>query len=167
MGMLDRVLSEARSPFRLPTMNELNGNLKWTTLLRFETGIFLVLALTNYTDGADAGTRGGHFIVYDAWRDLFIIGPGHGVLRVQPEDKLDEQICRAFLFEHYSLVTPLRVCQLVVAANRVSETKFNTPEHYAELEAKRAAKQAKAAAKQLGKRTCDESGSTLGKRVRA
>jgi len=45
-----------------------------------------------------------------------------------------------FLLEHYSLVAPLRVCQLVVAANRVSETPFNTPEHYANLEAKRARK---------------------------
>ena len=44
------------------------------------------------------------------------------------------------------------MCQLVVVANRVSETKFNTPAHYAQLEAKRAAKEAK---KLLGKRPRD------------
>ena len=55
----------------------------------------------------------------------------------------DEDRARAFLLEHYSLGAPLRVCQLVVAANRVSETCFNTPEHYAALEAKRAAKRAR------------------------
>ena len=147
MGMLDRVLREAKSPFGLPALDTLNGNRKWTTLLNLTEGVYLVLALVKYTEGPRAGTTGGHFVVFDAWRDLFIIGPGHGVLRVEPEDKADEEHARAFLLKHYSLVSPLRVCKLVVAANRVSETKFNTPEHYEELEAKRAAKRAKYAAR--------------------
>ena len=137
MGQLDQHLQAVKSPFRLPALDKLNGNRKWTALLSMVEGIFLVLALVKYTEGALAGKTGGHFIVYDAWRDLFIIGPGHGVLRVEPQDKADETRARTFLLEHYSLVVPLRVCQLVVAANRVSETPFNTPEHYAELEAKR------------------------------
>ena len=140
MGMLDRVLGEAKSPFRLPALDALNANRKWTTLLNLTEGVFLVLALVQYTEGPDAGKTGGHFVVFDAWRDLFVLGAGHGVLRVEPEDKADERRARAFLREHYSLVAPLRVCQLVVAANRVSETPFNTPEHYANLEAKRARK---------------------------
>ena len=78
------------------------------------------------------------------------IGSAVGVLRVEPEDKADEQCARTFLFEHYSLVAPLRVCQLVVAANRVSETKFNTPTDYAELEDKRVAKLKRKAAVECG-----------------
>ena len=140
MGMLDRVLGEAKSPFRLPALDALNANRKWTTLLNLTEGVFLVLALVQYTEGPDAGKTGGHFVVVDAWRDLFVLGAGHGVLRVEPEDKADERRARVFLLEHYSLVAPLRVCQLVVAANRGSETPFNTPEHYAGLEAKRARK---------------------------
>ena len=140
MGMLDQVLREAKSPFGLPALDTLNGDRKWTTLLNLTEGVFLVLALVKYTEGTDAGKTGGHFVVFDAWRDLFIIGPGHGVLRVEPEDKADEQRARVFLREHFSLVAPLRVCKLVVAANRVSETKFNTPADYEELEAKRQAK---------------------------
>ena len=77
---------------------------------------------------------GGHFVVYDAWRDLLIIGPGHGVLRVEPADKKEEAAARAFLLQHSSLVSPLRVCKLVVAARRASETAFNTPEHYTEAD---------------------------------
>ena len=44
-----------------------------------------------------------------------------------PGDKKDEESARAFLSEHYSLVAPLRVCRLDVAANRTRETQFNTP----------------------------------------
>ena len=148
MGMLDMVLQEAKSPFRLPPLDALNGDRKWTTLLNFTEGVFLVLALVRYTEGPDAGTTGGHFLVFDAWRDLLVIGPGHGVLRVEQKDRADEEGARRFLREHYSLVVPLRVCQLVVAANRVRETRFNTPGHYAALEAKRAAKLAKQSQRQ-------------------
>ena len=35
----------------------------------------VVLALVRYTMGPDKGKKGGHFIVFDAWRDLLIIGP--------------------------------------------------------------------------------------------
>ena len=127
-------------PFRLPLVKELNANRKWTLLFERAEGILLVLALVRYTVGPLKGQTGGHFLVYDAWRDLLVIGPGHGVLRLDEKDKKDEERARAFLRENYSLVAPLRVCKLVVAANRVSDTKFNTPEHYAEFEAKRKAK---------------------------
>ena len=33
-----------------------------------------MLALVRYTMGPDKGKKGGHFIVFDAWRDLLIIG---------------------------------------------------------------------------------------------
>ena len=124
----------------------------WRPLISLSEGIYLVLAVR-----CDGDKPHGHYVVYDAWRDLFIIGPGHGVLRVEPEDKANEERARAFLSEHYSLVVPLRVCQLVVAANRVSETNFNTPEHYTVLEAKRAAKlkrKALATDAPRGKRVC-------------
>lgn len=63
------------------------------------------------------------------------------MFRVEAEHKANEERTRAFLLEHYSLVMPIRVCQIVVEAeveaNRASETNFNTPEHrsYVELEA--------------------------------
>ena len=136
MGALDRALQTAKSPFRLVALNHLNADRKWTTLLNLEEGIYVVLALA-----LDEGKQVGHFVVYDAWRDLLVVDPGRKfVVRVEPKDKKDEESARAFLLEHYFLVAPLRVCQLVVAANRVSETTFNTPEHYTDLEAKRAAK---------------------------
>ena len=103
-------------------------------------GIYLVLALVQYTEGPRAGQQGGHFVVFDAWRDMFIIGPGHGVVIVEPNDKADEHCACTYLKEHYSLGVPLRVCQLMVAVNRVSETKFNTAEHYSAQEQKRCAK---------------------------
>ena len=70
------------------------------------------------------------------------MGPRWGALRVDPEDKVDQEEARvrSFLLEHYQLITPLRICRLVVAANRVSETKFNTKQHYLAHEAKRAGK---------------------------
>ena len=134
MGVLDNALMEAKSPFRLPLLKELNANRKWTLLLNRTEGVYIVLALVRYTEGPDKGKKGGHFVVYDAWRDLLIIGPGHGVLRVEPADKKDEAAARAFLLQHSSLVSPLRVCKLVVAARRASETAFNTPEHYTEAD---------------------------------
>ena len=97
-------------------------------------GIYLVLALVKYPDevewGAKSGKQEGHFVVFDAWRGLFVIGPNHGVERVQKEDKVDEETTRTFLRDKYCLISPLRICKLVVAANRVSKTKFNTPGHY-------------------------------------
>ena len=135
MGVLDKVLQAARSPFRLPNCRELNANLKWTRLLNLTEGVYLVLALA-----WDDNKHVGHFVVFDSWRDLLIVGPKWGAVRVDPEDKDDESRARSFLLENYQLITPLQVCKLVVAANRISETKFNTPAHYADLEAKRAAK---------------------------
>ena len=117
MGVLDRVLCEAGSPFRLPVVD---AHRKWTRLLNMTDGIYLALVLAE-----DDGKPIGHFIVYDAWRDLLFMGPKWGVLRVQPKDKETEAAARAYLFEHYQIKTPLRVCKLVVAANRVSETEFN------------------------------------------
>ena len=84
MGVLDNALMEAKSPFRLPLLKELNANHKWTLLLNRTEGVYIVLALVRYTEGPDKGKKGGRFVVYDAWRDLLIIGPGHGVLRVEP-----------------------------------------------------------------------------------
>merc|ERR1711988_145964 len=111
---------DAKSPFRLPTVKSLNADLKWTSLLSLTEGIYLVLTLA-----WDEGTDVGHFIVFDAWRDLLIIDPGRRlVVRVEPKDKEDETLARAFMLEHYSLQVPLRVCKLMVAANRVSETHF-------------------------------------------
>ena len=137
MGVLDKVLQAARSPFRLPNCRELNANLKWTGLLNLTEGVYLVLALA-----WDDGKHVGHFVVFDSWRDLLVVGPKWGAVRVAPEDKDDESRARRFLLEHYQLITPLQVCKLVVAVNRISETKFNTPAHYADLIAKRAAKRA-------------------------
>ena len=128
MGVLDKVLQAARSPFRLPNCRGLNANLKWTGLLNLTEGIFLMLALA-----WDDGKRVGHFVVFDSWRDLLIVGPKWGAVRVAPEDKNDEERACCFLLEHYQLIMPLHVCKLVVAANRISETKFNTPAHYANL----------------------------------
>ena len=125
----------------------MNANRKWTTLLNMTEGIYLTLALVKYPDeaewGAMAGKQEGHFVVFDAWRDLFVIGPNHGVERVQPEDKTDEEKTRTFLRDEYCLVSPLRVCKLVVAANRISETKFNTPGHYSARVEKHLKKRAK------------------------
>jgi hypothetical protein len=132
MGVLDEVLQNAKSPFRLPTVKGLNADLKWTHLLGLTEGIYIALVLA-----CDDGKHIGHFVVFDAWRDMLIMGPKWGARRVQPKDKKDEVSARAYLLEHYQLVTPLRVCRLVVSANRVSETKFNTPVHFAELEVKR------------------------------
>ena len=116
----------------------MNANLKWTTLFNMTEGIYLVLALVKYPDeaewGAKAGKQEGHFVTFDAWRDLFVIGPNHGVERVQPEDKTNEEKTRTFVRNEYCLISPLRVCKLVVATNRISETKFNTPGHYSARE---------------------------------
>eukprot|EP00316_Scyphosphaera_apsteinii_P004127 CAMPEP_0119304986 /NCGR_PEP_ID=MMETSP1333-20130426/6082_1 /TAXON_ID=418940 /ORGANISM="Scyphosphaera apsteinii, Strain RCC1455" /LENGTH=500 /DNA_ID=CAMNT_0007307977 /DNA_START=62 /DNA_END=1564 /DNA_ORIENTATION=- len=135
-GVLDKVLQKAKSPFRLPTIKKLNANLKWTLLLNLTEGVYLVLVLA-----LDDNKYIGHFVVFDAWRDLLIMGPKWGALRVHPEDKKsDEESVHSYLLKHYQLVSPVRVCRLDVAANRVSETKFNTPAHYAVLEEKRAKK---------------------------
>ena len=142
MGVLDQVLKMAKSPFRLPTVNWLNADRKWTHLLNLTEGVYIALTLAWDGDAQD-GFYVGHFVVFDAWRDLLIMGPHWGALRVEPEDKVDEEKARAYLYEHYGLVTPLRVCRLDVAANRVSETKFNTPSHYAEHEKRRADKEEK------------------------
>ena len=48
-----------------------------------------------------------------------------------------------FLRNEYCLISPLRVCKLVVAANRISETKFNTPGHYSSREEEPLKKRAK------------------------
>jgi hypothetical protein len=138
MGVLDRVLCQAKSPFRLPVVKACSANQKWTLLLNMTEGIYLALVLAE-----DDGKHVGHFIVYDAWRDLLFMGPHlnkrDGVLRVQPKDKVNEAAARAYMFKHFQMKTPLRVCKLVVAANRVSETEFNTKDHYADKQ-KRVAK---------------------------
>lgn len=66
----------------------------------------------------------------------------HRSRHVKIEDQDERTYTTRFLLEHYSLVAPLRVCQLVevVAANSVSysETPFNAPEHYPDLEGRSA-----------------------------
>ncbi len=83
---------------------------------------------------------GGHFIVYNAWHDLFIIRPGHGMLCVKAEDKADKECARAYLLKNFQLKVPLQVCRLIVTASCVRETKFNMPKHYRGLKDKYAAK---------------------------
>ena len=138
MGVLDQVLRETKSPFRLTVVKAIGADRKWTLLLNMTEGIYLALVLAE-----DDDKPVGHFIVYDAWRDLLFMGPHlnkrDGVLRVQPKDKVDEKAARAYMFKHFQMKTPLRVCKLVVAANRVSETEFNTKDHYADKQ-KRVAK---------------------------
>jgi len=128
MSDLDNALKEAGSPFRLE-VDSSNGGLKWTALLQRTEGIYLVLVLTL----SEKGTHDTHFIVIDCWRDLVMIGPGHGAFRVESEDKADEARCRSYFLDHFRLVRLLRVTTLMVAANRAHETKFNTPEHYRTL----------------------------------
>ena len=126
MGLLDEALRKCRSPFRLPKCPALNRDKKWTTLFRRTDGVYLVLAHVKYLEGPYAGTSDRHFVVYDAWRELFVVGPGHGVLRVQAEDKTDETKTREYLRTRYSINVPLLVTRLVVHAKRVSETLHNT-----------------------------------------
>ena len=42
MGMLDQAFREVKSPFRLPSLKEMNANLKWTTLSNMTEGIYLL-----------------------------------------------------------------------------------------------------------------------------
>ena len=84
MGNLAKVFEELKLPFRLRKVNEVNKDRKWTNLFKLTEGIFIVLALVQYQEGDDTGNTDGHFIVFDAWRDLLILGPGHGVLRHGP-----------------------------------------------------------------------------------
>ena len=55
------------------------------------------------SEGPMDGQQCGQFVVLDAWRDMFIIGPGHGVVFVEPNDKADEHHACTYLKEHYSL----------------------------------------------------------------
>jgi hypothetical protein len=133
MGNLAKVFEELKLPFRLRKVNEVNKDRKWTNLFKLTEGIFIVLALVQYQEGDDKGNTDGHFIVFDAWRDLLILGPGHGVLLVTAEDKANERHAKEFLLKQYSLRGPLYAYKLVVSANRVRETHFNTPEHFDDL----------------------------------
>ena len=133
MGNLAKVFEELKLPFRLRKVNEVNKDRKWTNLFKLTEGIFIVLALVQYQEGDDKGNTDGHFIVFDAWRDLLILGPGHGVLLVTAEDKANERHAKEFLLKQYSLRGPLYAYKLVVNANRVRETRFNTPEHFDDL----------------------------------
>ena len=66
-------------------------------------GIYLVHALRRVR-----GKQIGHFVVYDGWRGLLIVEPGREVVvRVELEAKVDEQRVGAFLFERFSLLSPL------------------------------------------------------------
>jgi len=136
LGNLDLLLQKIGSPFKLLN-TPINGDRKWTLLFGFKEGVYIARSLVHYTEGPQAGKYGSHFIVYDAWRDLLIIGAGHAVLRVQEEDKKDEETAREFMLTHYSLQTPLSARRVCISANRVSETRFNTPWHYKDLEEKR------------------------------
>lgn len=144
MFVLDQYFRCAASPFRLQLVPNANGakTCTWTALLALTEGIYLVLVSKKH-----GSTHVGHFVVYDAWRNLLIIDPGCSmVVRVAPE-YIEEQCVNTFLSVHYSLMAPLRVCKLMVAADRVSETKFNTPTHYPVLDERCSSKHARACTK--------------------
>ena len=136
MGHLDQILRDDCSPFRLPLVDEINRDLKWTSIMQRNEGIYIVLCLVLEPDGS----RDAHFIVIDRWRDLVIIGARWGAFRIEPDDKRDEARCSEYFLENFRLKTPMQVCKLIVAANRAHETQFNTPEHYTVLAQKRAKK---------------------------
>ena len=87
-----------------------------------------------------SAVRNGYRMGYRPGRSIDLHRSRHVKNKIEDQD--ERTYTTRFLLEHYSLVAPLRVCQLVevVAANSVSysEMPFNAPEHYPDLEGRSA-----------------------------
>ena len=92
-------------------------------------------------------SRGKHYIVYDAWRNVLYLGGGKGednLVYIEEKHRENPKLFEDKFTAEFGYLRGLEfVYTVYVTAKRCSTTKYNTPEHYPMKKKKRKKKRKK------------------------